>query len=63
MSARKPSSSCVTNGASSASTDLFLQPGLLVEADLEVREHAKLCMRLRVALDALALVVREGIAQ
>jgi hypothetical protein len=43
--------------------DLLLQPGLLVEADLEVGEHAELRMRLRIALDPLRPIVREGVAQ
>jgi hypothetical protein len=43
--------------------DLFLEASLLVQADLEIREHAQLRMGLGVALGPLALVVREGIAQ
>jgi hypothetical protein len=62
MSARTPSSSCVTNGAFSLD-GLLLQPRLLVEADLETCEHAELRMRLRVGLGALLLVVHERLAQ
>ena len=43
--------------------DLRLQARLLVEADLEVREHGELRARLRIALDPPALVARERLAQ
>ena len=43
--------------------DLRLQPRLLVEADLEVREHGELRARLWMALEPQALVVGERLAQ
>ena len=43
--------------------DLGLEPRLLVEADLEVREHGELHASLRIALVPQALVPRERLAQ
>jgi hypothetical protein len=43
--------------------DLRLQPRLLVQPDLEVRQHDPLCASRRVLLEALALVAGERLAQ
>jgi hypothetical protein len=46
-----------------ALSDQGLQPGLLVQADLEVREHEQLRARFRIGLGACPLVARERLSE